>query len=144
MMKVFYSDVPYKLLYVIIIIFYLPLIFEFIKYQIITKRIIGIFIFVSIIIFCVLYTFFNTKYIIKDNHLIIMCGFFKYASIDVNNITEINNSKSLISAPAPSFDRIKISYNKYDNILISPSNKVEFISHLLDINSKIIVKIYSN
>lgn len=72
-----------------------------------------------------------------------MCSVFKYASIDVSSITEVNKSKSIISSPAPSFDRIKISYNKYNSILISPKNKIGFINHLLDINPNIVVQFYN-
>lgn len=91
----------------------------------------------SLIIFLVSYIFFKTKYIIDNQHLNIVCGFFKYSAIDINDITEINKTKSFIAAPAPSFDRIKISYNRYDNIIISPKNKMDFINNLLLINPKI-------
>ena len=44
------------------------------------------------------------------------------------------------SAPANSFDRIEIIYNKFDSIIISPENKQQFIESLLVINPDIKVK----
>lgn len=80
-MKIYYSSISYKLLYMIIVIFYSPLIFEVIKHQAITKRVISIFI--SIIMFLILQILIKTKYIIKNNYLIIMCMFFKYTTINI-------------------------------------------------------------
>lgn len=139
-MKIYSSSISYKLIYIIITIFYSPLIFEIIKYQVITKIFVSIFIFISIIVFLILQILINTKYIIKNNNLIIMCISFKYTMIDINSIIEVKKTKSIISSPASSFDRIKISYNKYDSMVISPKNKKEFINHLLNINPKIITK----
>ena len=61
--------------------------------------------------------------------------------IDIHKITKIENSNSIISSPALSLSRIKIKYNKYDEILISPKQKMEFASALKQINSNILVNV---
>lgn len=91
-MKRYSSSISYKSIYIIIATFYSPLIFEIIKYQVITKIFVSIFIFISIIVFLILQILINTKYIIKNNNLIIMCMCFKYTMIDINSITEVKKN----------------------------------------------------
>ena len=93
---------------------------------------------------CILFIFINyliftTQYTIHSNSkkLIIKSGFLVQKSIEIENIKEIKKSKSWISSPALSVDRIEIFYNKYDSILISPKNKEEFIQQLQQINPNI-------
>ncbi len=61
--------------------------------------------------------------------------------IDIGKISRIRKTKSLISSPAWSLDRIEIFYNKYDSVIISPKNRKEFIQDLQKINSSIIVEL---
>lgn len=93
---------------------------------------IGLFIFIN-------YLVFTTEYTIDTNAkiLIVKSGFLVHKSIDILKIKEIKKSKSWISSPALSIDRIEITYNKFDSILISPKNREQFINELQLINSTI-------
>lgn len=83
------------------------------------------------------YTFLNTYYIIQDDNLIIKSGFIYHQKINIKTITKIESTKSIISAPATSLDRIEISFNKFDQVVISPKHKQEFIAHLVEINPEL-------
>jgi hypothetical protein len=90
----------------------------------------GIFIVISII------TFFYLKkiqYTIHNEHLII-CK----TKINIKSIRKIYRTRNIISSPALSLDRIAIVYNHYDEVLISPINKEDFIEELMKINPNII------
>ena len=89
----------------------------------------------------ILHMFFKTRYIIDANKLKIKCGFIPYKPIDIATIKEVARTKSIISSPAPSFDRIVIKYGKYDEIIISPKDKQNFVKDLLKINPEIINKV---
>ena len=51
---------------------------------------------------------------------------------------KVSKSSNFISSPAASFDRIEITYAKFEEIIISPKNKTKFIEDLQKINPKII------
>ncbi|MHC1703836.1 MAG: PH domain-containing protein [Tenuifilaceae bacterium] len=85
--------------------------------------------------------FLTTYYIIDGKNLIIKGGFIINKVIEIEKIKKISDSNSILSSPANSLDRIEISFNKYDNILISPKEKILFIDHLKTINPSIEVKI---
>lgn len=90
----------------------------------------GIFIVFSII------TFFYLKkiqYTIHKEHLLI-CK----TKIDIKSIRKIYRTRNIISSPALSLDRIAIVYNQYDEVLISPINKEDFIEELMKINPNIV------
>jgi hypothetical protein len=60
-----------------------------------------------------------------------------YERIDIFKITKIEKTNSILSSPALSLDRIRIRYNKYDEVLISPKVKKEFVDELLKVNPTI-------
>ena len=68
--------------------------------------------------------FFNIKYTLTDDALLVKNGFFTQ-SIPLEDITHINPTNSMLSAPALSLDRIEIRY-KGDGIVISPKDKDGF------------------
>ena len=84
-----------------------------------------------------IYTLWSIKYKIENAHLNVKNGFLVNQDIDISSIKKITETNTMISAPAASFDRLKINFNKYDSVIISPKNKKEFIHHLLSINPKI-------
>ncbi len=84
-----------------------------------------------------LYMVFTTEYVIDNGKLRVRCGFFQYTPIDINSIYEIAETNTIISAPAASFDRIAIKYGKFDEIILSPKNKISFVSDLTLINPRI-------
>jgi hypothetical protein len=81
----------------------------------------------------------NTKYTIQNEILDIRCGVFYHKVIDINNIRKMSRSKIMVKMPALSMDRIKISYDRYDFVLVSPKDTTEFIRCLLQVNPNIIL-----
>ncbi|MBO3270454.1 PH domain-containing protein [Hymenobacter defluvii] len=57
--------------------------------------------------------------------------------IPVTSITRIKPSHNVLSSPALSLDRLKIYYNRYDEILVSPRDKANFIEALRQVNPQI-------
>tara|TARA_B100001057_G_C22772566_1_gene920236 strand:- start:1032 stop:1466 length:435 start_codon:yes stop_codon:yes gene_type:complete len=134
--KKYPSKVSYGLLSFIFLIFYGPLVPLCIGYEF-DAKIIGILVFQSFVYAFILHLFLKTEYSIDKAKLTIKCGVFSYQPIDIQQIKEVSTTKSLISSPAPSFDRIQINYGKFDEIIISPRNKFNFIRDLIKINPAI-------
>jgi len=88
--------------------------------------------------FCLI--FFTMRYVIDDEYLLIRTKFFPSQKVALQDIRKIEESNSILAAPAFSFDRLEILYNKYDSILVSPENKEQFIADLLNVNPDIEVK----
>jgi len=85
----------------------------------------------------IIHIFMGTRYTITGTTLNIRAGFIVNTTVDINTIKSITETDSLLSAPANSFDRIEIAYNKYDSVIISPKNKAAFIADILAINDDI-------
>jgi hypothetical protein len=81
--------------------------------------------------------FFQTVYVIENEQLKIKLGFFSFRSISINEIKEISRTNSILSSPAPSFDRIEIEYGEFGSVIISPKNKLSFSRELVKLNPKI-------
>ncbi len=60
--------------------------------------------------------------------------------VEIKSIKRIYKTRNPLSSPALSLDRIAIVYNKYEEVLISPKNKQEFVEELLKINPDILVE----
>lgn len=71
----------------------------------------------------------TTDYRFRDDSLHIRSGPFNW-TIPVSGIRRIERSRSLVSGPALSLDRLLIRYGKHDWILISPKDKEGFLSEL--------------
>ena len=80
------------------------------------------------------------RYVIDDEYLLIRTKFFPSQKVTLQDIRKIEESNSILAAPAFSFDRLEIIYNKYDSILVSPENKEQFIADLLNVNPEIEIK----
>ena len=92
--------------------------------------------------FLFLFMLANIKYVITESQLIIDQSLGKWGKevIDISTIKSIEPTHTILSAPASSLDRLRISYNKYDEVVISPRRKEEFISQLQSINPQIVFK----
>lgn len=92
--------------------------------------------------FLLLFMLANIKYVITESQLIIDQSMGKWGKevIDISTIKSIEPTHTILSAPASSLDRLRISYNKYDDIIISPRRKEEFIRQLQSINPQIVFK----
>lgn len=74
----------------------------------------------------------NTRYIVTEQHLVILSMLFKW-QINRSNITKVSESHNLISSPALSLDRLRIDYQKngvISHILISLKDKDVFYQAL--------------
>ena len=100
------------------------------------------FIIILLLHFLLLFMLANIKYIITESQLIIDQSLGKWGKevIDISTIKSIEPTHTILSAPASSLDRLRISYNKYDDIIISPRRKEEFIRQLQSINPQIVFK----
>lgn len=83
----------------------------------------------------------STNYIISENQLIVKSMFIVNVRIDILEIRKIEKTTSILSSPALSLDRIAIIYNKFDEVYISPKEKQDFLTDLLQINPNIEVKL---
>ena len=97
---------------------------------------------ILILHFLLLFMLANIKYVITESQLIIDQSLGKWGKevIDISAIKSIEPTHTILSAPASSLDRLRISYNKYDDIIISPRRKEEFIRQLQSINPQIVFK----
>lgn len=119
-------------------IFFLCVLFGYIAYDTLKDSfdIITLVIILLPLLIC-LYIFNSIKYTITENQLVIHSGFFFKQNVDISTIKSIRKTNNIISAPAASFDRLEITYNNFDSVIVSPKNKEQFINDLLKINPKI-------
>lgn len=90
-----------------------------------------------------LWIVFDTKYKIKESKLYYCSGPIR-GKIDILKINKIENVKTWyvtsILKPALGSYGLTITYNRFDDIYISPKNKEDFIAELLKINPDIQLK----
>jgi hypothetical protein len=134
---IYYSKISYTLLIVIFIVFFGPLIPNII-HEGFSNNMIMITLGLFVVYGLILHMFFNTTYTIDQKMLHIRCGFFRYKPINIMNMKKISKSSSIVSSPAASFDRIEITYDKFDELIISPKHKLKFIADLQKINPNLI------
>ncbi len=86
-----------------------------------------------------LYVVFSITYTIEGDVLTVKNGFFYSRRYDINDIIKIKNSKSLISAPASSLDRIEIYFTgRKMPLIISPKKKMDFVNELKSVKPDIL------
>jgi hypothetical protein len=136
MTKTYPSKISYGLLVFIFLVFFGPLIPDLTQGQL-KVNMIAIIGFLSLVYAFILHLFFKTEYTIDEKKLKIKCGLFSYKPIEIDKIKDISKTKSIISSPAPSFDRIAIKYGKFDEIIISPKDRLDFVAVLTKINPNI-------
>lgn len=129
-MKTFRSKVDWWLVGIIIIVFAYPIIDGILSKQYaLSFTMLAILVLIGIM-------FSKIKYVIVGNVLKIW-----WIKVEIQSIRKIYKTRNPLSSPALSLDRIAIVYNKFDEVLISPKNKKEFIDELLKINPAIVVEI---
>ncbi len=84
---------------------------------------------------------FRTGYYISSGYLIIKIGPVTHSQILISNIRHLSRSHSMLGAPALSLKRLSVKYGRNGVVLISPKNETDFISQLINENSKISVNI---
>ena len=84
---------------------------------------------------------FFTRYIITLNdELVIQSGFIYFKKVKISEIKSIEYTNNPFSSPAASFKRLYITINKFDDVIISPKNRNQFVSIIKEINPNIEVK----
>ena len=90
----------------------------------------GQFIIMIAVILFIGWIWFGTGYDISDDELKIRCGPFRQR-IPLKEIKEIKKTRSPLSAPACSLDRMEIKYGKSKRVMISPADKEGFVKCLI-------------
>lgn len=85
--------------------------------------------------------FMTTSYQIQGSQLRIRSGFIVDKTVDINTIKKVIATRNIMSAPAASLDRLELTYNRYDAVLVSPKDKAGFINELLTVKPDIEVKL---
>lgn len=72
-----------------------------------------------------------TRYTVADGEVAVRCGPLRWR-IPVRDITRIVPSRSLVSSPALSLDRLKIEYGpRHQALLVSPADPAGFIAAVM-------------
>lgn len=82
----------------------------------------------AILLFCTLLLF-NIKYVVDGKSLIIKV-LFLYTEYSIDDIREIKSTKTFLSAPAASLDRIEIVFKDKSSVVISPASKKAFVEKI--------------
>ena len=94
-------------------------------------------IFLAIYLF-VLYLNFSTTYTITDSGILnVKSGFVYNQRFDIQKIKSVAKTSNIMSSPAPSLDRIELTYGKFNIIVLSPKDKIEFARELKKVNPNI-------
>ena len=113
------------------IVVWLPLVITFglVGWQLwLQKQIDFIFVATFVLLFAFIgWLWWGTGYLVTERDLKIKSGPFRQA-IPLVEIKAITPSKSILSAPALSLDRLEISYGRSKSVLISPLKKEEFLA----------------
>lgn len=83
---------------------------------------------------------FSIRYVVDGQMLHIECCFVFRSQFNIMDIKEISDTRTFLSAPAASLDRIRLRFRKGGDLIISPIDKPEFIRLLCQINPEIVVK----
>lgn len=76
-----------------------------------------------------LWLFLSTSYILTDAALLVQCGPFKW-QVPLAEISAVAPTRSPLSSPALSLDRLRIDYSRGKSIMISPREKERFLQDL--------------
>lgn len=95
---------------------------------------------VSVVLF--LHLFSTTYYTIENKALKYHCSIFYKGEIGIDKIIQIKKSWSPLAGirPALAFKGLIITFNKYDEIYVSPKRESEFIEEILKINENVKVE----
>ncbi|MDW5290799.1 PH domain-containing protein [Formosa sp. PL04] len=136
-MKTYKSKIGFEILIIEILIFGSIIIFMVFQDQPI-EAILSVSGILALVFTLCLYLNLSTEYIIYESgNLKIKTGIFYSKVVEINKIKSIAKSSNFVSSPAPSLDRIELTYGKFDVIIISPKQKIEFAQALIKLNPSI-------
>jgi hypothetical protein len=121
-MKIYKSKIDWWLIILILILFGYPIVDGILSKEYVLSLVFGL---ILIIFFFLSKTI---QYKIDGENLVIW-----KTKIDIKTIRKIYRTNNPLSSPAMSLDRIAIVYNKFDEVLLSPKERDEFINELLKI-----------
>lgn len=75
---------------------------------------------------------FSIKFVVDDKILEIKYLFFFFEKINIDEIISIKPTRSMLSAPAASFDHLQITF-KSDIVIISPRDKNDFYRFIVSL-----------
>lgn len=81
-----------------------------------------------------LWMLFDTRYTVTPDQLLIKCGPFRWR-VPRDQIQGVTPTRSLLSSPALSLDRLQIQYGNGKSVLVSPKDKGDFITAIGQTNS---------
>ena len=79
---------------------------------------------------------FSIRYEISGDKLRVVCCWIFIETFDIHKITSVKPTRTIISSPAASLDRIEVRAGRR-SVVISPRSKHQFVKQLLDINPSI-------
>jgi hypothetical protein len=79
----------------------------------------------------IVWLYVSTEYIVTDDSLRVRSGPL-YSRIDAKRIERVRATKTILSAPALSLDRLEVS-GTFGSVVVSPSDKSGFVRALKDI-----------
>lgn len=98
------------------------------------------FIIISAVTAFILWVLLDTRYVLKNNFLLYRSGPFR-GRIDITKISKIKNHSGLyvpvLMKPALDTKGFIITYNKFEEVFISPIKSELFLEELMKINPKI-------
>lgn len=92
-----------------------------------------------VVMAAVILPLFSIKYVINDNKLTVSCLWVFTDSFAISKIESLRTTRTFLSAPAASIDRIEVKCGRR-SVIVSPLRREEFIDHLCRINPDIVVK----
>jgi hypothetical protein len=91
---------------------------------------IGLRIFVAGFVAFMLWIYYGTWYELTDTHLLIRSGPLR-VTISLATIESVEPTRSPLSSPALSLDRLRIRYDRYGFTMISPEHRDRFMAELM-------------
>ena len=98
---------------------------------------------ISLIVYALsLYLNVSTNYTITEEGVLkVKCGFLYNKNFDISAIKSVAKTNSMMSSPAPSMDRIELTFGKFDVLIISPNDQNAFVKELKKVNLQIEYKL---
>ncbi len=85
--------------------------------------------------------FYSISYEVHEKKILVKSFFLFKSVVPVETISAIQSTRNPISAPAASLDRLEIHYGNDESIVVSPKDKMDFISHLKELSPSIKVNV---
>mgnify|MGYP005750795339 CR=1 FL=1 len=98
------------------------------------------FLVIGLTVLLVLGIYFRTYYFVEEDIVRVVSGPFRW-KVPISEITSIRATKSILSSPALSMDRLELKYGKYRYIIISPEDKNGFVGAIVKRNDKVQVNL---